>query len=795
VPKKSKPDDAAAPTSTPQESSAPPKPKKTFEPLKRELVKNIPDELRALRQWVGWKLEFKDDGKANKRPVDASTGYYASTTDKSKYSTFDVALESIAKFGLMGVGFVFTREDNYVGVDLDACRDKTTGELESWAQHVVDQFDTYSEVSPSGTGIKMIVRGKLPGEGNRRGAIEMYEHGRFFTITGAIPTEHPRPIAERQAAIDALYREHIAIQPAEAYQAAPPPIDDADLDAIRAIPDKQLIRIASNAANGKKFKDLWDGSAAAYGDDQSSADLALCSLLAFYTGRDVARIDRLFRQSGLIRKKWDERHGAQTYGEKTIAKAISGTRVVYDPSTRLSELNDTLNAEIFIELHSDALCYCSMWKTWLSWEGTHWNYHSGVENSRAYNATSNVQKYLLEKAADEPGEQRRKQLQKWGVQSGDKYKRDAMLYIAAQRSDLPPSIFDRDPMLIAAKNGVVDMRKECGPNERFRPARREDYITRCAGANFDLKKECPTFNKFLFDVMQGDDEMIKYIWRVMGYALTGDIRERAFFILHGGGRNGKTTFLELLMALGGTYAQKARFSSFLKKKNDAGPNDDIAHMVGSRIIVASEAEEGAALNTSLIKEMTGGDAIRARFLYGKEFEFRPVAKFFFATNAIPNIYESTEAIWDRIHCIPFTYRIPDDKIDKMLGLKLREELDAIFSQAVMYCAIWQAIGNLLPPDKVRKSVSHLREEMDVFGEWLNECVEPFETTNDALTRVGETYNNYREWNEKTRGKGMKPRSKIALVRYLASHGVNVEPGTDNVKFFKGLALRLISPRI
>jgi putative DNA primase/helicase len=215
-------------------------------------------------------------------------------------------------------------------------------------------------------------------------------------------------------------------------------------------------------------------------------------------------------------------------------------------------------------------------------------------------------------------------------------------------------------------------------------------------------------------------------------------------------------------------------------------------MVGARIIVASEAEEGSALNTSLIKEMTGGDAIRARFLYGKEFEFRPVAKFFFATNAIPNIYESTEAIWDRVHCIPFSYRVPEAKVDKMLGLKLRGELDAIFTQAVRWCTMWQALGNLVPPAKVVKSVSHLREEMDVFGEWLAEQVE---SSPDARTLVAEAYNDYRGWLERTRGKGMRPQSKIALVRYLANHGISVEPGTDNVKFFKGLALRVFKPRV
>src|SRR5271157_5120235 len=189
---------------------------KTFEPLNVDFLKNIPEELRARRQWVGWKLQFEDGGKANKRPVDAVTGHYCSTTDPARTCSFEQAVAAVKNWNLMGVGFVFTKDDPYVGVDLDACRDARTGELQQWAQHVVDQFDTYAEISPSGTGIKMIARGKLPGEGNRRGCVEMYEHARFFTITGNCPAA-PKLVADRQPQIDALYREHIVIQPAEQY--------------------------------------------------------------------------------------------------------------------------------------------------------------------------------------------------------------------------------------------------------------------------------------------------------------------------------------------------------------------------------------------------------------------------------------------------------------------------------------------------------------------------------------------------------------------------------------------------
>jgi putative DNA primase/helicase len=182
--------------------------------------------------------------------------------------------------------------------------------------------------------------------------------------------------------------------------------------------------------------------------------------------------------------------------------------------------------------------------------------------------------------------------------------------------------------------------------------------------------------------------------------------------------------------------------------------------------------------------MTGGDAIRARFLYGKEFEFKPVAKFFFATNTVPNIYESTDAIWDRVHLIPFNYRVPEDKIDKLLGLKIRSELDAIFTEAVKYCSTWQAYGNLVPPDKVKAKVINLRQDMDMFGQFIYECCE---TNAECETAHKELYHGFFSWS-KDQGFQRPPSSK-ALSSYLREKLYVDFRGTDHVKFWSGIRLK------
>jgi primase-polymerase (primpol)-like protein len=248
---------------------------------------------------------------------------------------------------LDGLGFVFTDSDPIVGVDLDACRIPETGKTRDWATDIIDRLDSFTEISPSETGYHVLVEASLPDGRNRKGDIECYETARFFTVTGEHVDSTPTTIEPRTDALEAVHREYLAANDRS----------EGDNDRASAMPslsDRELIERAKNAANGEKFSRLWRGSTTGY-ESNSEADMALCSLLAFWTGGDAAQTDRLFRDSGLMREKWDERHFADgsTYGEKTIERAISGTSEFYEPST--SKMRETVEAAASSRLDPSAV--------------------------------------------------------------------------------------------------------------------------------------------------------------------------------------------------------------------------------------------------------------------------------------------------------------------------------------------------------------------------------------------------------------------------------------------------------
>lgn len=291
----------------------------------------LPTALVEYDQWICWR-EQERDGKPTKVPISPRSGEFASSTDEQTWTGFNDALK-YAEIGTVdGIGFVFTADDPFVGVDLDDCRDRETDAVGEMAQDIIDRLDSYTERSPSGTGYHVIIEGELPGDRNRKGTIEMYDSARFFTVTGERVDETPTTVATRQDALATVHREYVQNDATDdggndrPNETAGEPSAGIDLD------DEELLEKATNATNGEKFERLWNGNTRSY-ESQSEADMALCFLLAFWTGGDATRMDQLFQQSGLMREKWDEVHYADgsTYGEKTVERAIARTSEFYDP--------------------------------------------------------------------------------------------------------------------------------------------------------------------------------------------------------------------------------------------------------------------------------------------------------------------------------------------------------------------------------------------------------------------------------------------------------------------------------
>lgn len=296
-----------------------------------------PGELHELRQWVVWRYETRH-GKPTKVPYKpvASVTLRASSTDPESWGLFGAALTVQELNGYDGIGFVLTTSDPYIGIDLDHCVDAQSGQVEAWASDIVDKLRSYTEISPSGKGLRVLCKAKWPGDparsGGKCGDIEMYSALRYVTITGAHLPGAPLAIEERNMQVFALYDQVFGARDRQRLQSqvlAPLASECANGSPAKhrhckSLTDDEVISLASRASNGPKFQALWQGDAATY-PSTSEADAALCSHLAFYT-QDPVQIERVFAQSGLNRDKWAKR---PDYRKRTITLALSGGHAHY----------------------------------------------------------------------------------------------------------------------------------------------------------------------------------------------------------------------------------------------------------------------------------------------------------------------------------------------------------------------------------------------------------------------------------------------------------------------------------
>jgi len=289
----------------------------------------IPMELSSAPRWLCWRLEPNPKGeKPRKVPYDPQTGRRASSTNPESWATMAQAQAARAKYGYTGIGYVFTEDAGIIGVDIDHCRDQE-GCLNEMAKAVVDRYPTYTEISPSGTGLHLFYRGSgMPGKGNKNSetGFEMYAAARYFTMTGNQLPGSPDEIRDGTEALSWIHTSFIS-------KAKKEKRSKKAGHAVIHLSDEELMKKACAAAHGEKFRALFDGAWQGFFSSQSEADMSLCCSLAFWSGKDAEQMDRLYRQSKLYRKKWDEVHDAAglTYGQKTIQAAMDCMEETYSP--------------------------------------------------------------------------------------------------------------------------------------------------------------------------------------------------------------------------------------------------------------------------------------------------------------------------------------------------------------------------------------------------------------------------------------------------------------------------------
>lgn len=456
-------------------------------------------------------------------------------------------------------------------------------------------------------------------------------------------------------------------------------------------------------------------------------------------------------------------------------QATNGHQNGHAPEQR--HLTDMGNAERLAAQHGDDLRYVHAWNRWLVWNQQRWEVDDGGEVERLAKETVRT---IYAEAADAEDSSERKAIAAHAKSSESKARLEAMIALAESEPGIPvkPDALDADPWLLNVANGTLDLR-----TGELREHHRSDLITKLAPVEYDPDAEAPVWTAFLERILPGE-ELRRFVQKATGYSATGNTRERVMLLLHGSGKNGKSTFLEAVREVLGDedgYAQKTPAETLMAKPSGGIPND-VARLKGARFVSASETGEGRRLDESLVKEITGNDTISARFMRAEWFDFRPSHKTWLATNHKPVIKGTDPAIWDRIKLVPFEQRIPEEEQDRNLPEKLQGELSGILRWIVEGCIEWQSDG-LGEPAEVKAATAGYRAEQDVLGGFIEECCTVHE---DAWCRFANLYDEYTRWCEAS---GEKAQTKRQFGNALSERGFESANGAKNVAIRLGIALR------
>lgn len=706
---------------------------------------NIPDELKSLPQWVGFFRVPSANGRMTKKPVSPHTLCGASSTNPQTWSSYDQAVKTIGKSckvgqdeGVVeGVGFVFSPP--YCGIDLDNVVDPQTGEVNPDALDIITNMDSYTEFSPSGTGLHIIYKGEQHPEWKKKRSgvfgegtdLEMYQQGRYFTVTGNILGD-ARTVQERENTALCVQSAYMVRENQTAAAKKKPSSVSLSMS------DDEILTAARNSRSGMLFADLYAGNWQSRYGSQSEADMAFCSMLAFWFGCDIQKMDAVFRRSGLMREKWDRKQSGSTYGTLTLRKAVAECNTTYSPVApddndfsiavrsgqprqRYYTMDDTGNAQRLFDMFGDKIRYNFNDKRWMIYDKVKWTYDiTGYFWKLVDKAVESMKQESVyyEKYDAENGTELLKAFEKHISKSRNNNAKKALEKEIQHYVAVTPNSLDRHKLLLNTPEGIIDLiTEEVKPNEPLA------YFTKSTAVGYHKDAQCPLWVRFLEEIFNGSETLIHYVQKAVGYSLSGLTDEQCAFFCYGTGRNGKTTFLDIIRYIFGDYASNIQPETLMIRSQNSSANSDIARLKGARLVTSVEPNEGVRLNEGLLKQLTGDDVVTARKLYGEEFEFKPEFKLWMATNHKPIIRGTDTGIWRRIHMIPFTVSIPEEKVDRKLKDKLMQEIEGIFRWCLEGVRMYNAEG-LNKPSEVAQAVEQYRDEMDTISRFLEECTVP-----------------------------------------------------------------------
>ena len=748
------------------------------------LLAEIPEELRAVPQWDCWKLV---DGA--KIPVDPRTGRAyprGLRSDDMSTATFEEARTFFEKNALAsGLGFRFKSRDPFLGVDLDDVRNPETGEVLAWAKDLVARFATYTEISPSGTGLHIISRARLPRAVTKTivnaCGVEMYFDGRYFTITGNQLEGTPRKIADAQIQADYLYE---FLTGSEGGVPGLEEFDEKDL----AMPRAAGIALPV----GTDFERLlvergWRFRKAVERDGSTSyAYHGLGGQPCLIQGTVHEAQARNARQARFVVKDGYVFHqcfdsDCQAVEEPKTRRALRkiGFGALLEASLDLEDVfrRDVANAALFAKMHAGNVVYVADQRLWYAWDGRRFLANNLGEVYRRARATI---KHLYEEAINEPEKERRKAKLAWAVASEGRVER--IVKYAESESALEAfrfsEAFDRDDYLFNCANGVLNLKTgELTPhNQRYR-------ITRLSPVAYDPRARCPEFEIWLALTCGGDRELAEYLMRFVGYSASGLTTEQCFWLFYGPTKTGKSTFIRLVRGLLGDYSSTLPEGAVLVSST-SNPEHALAELAGTRLATLVELRAGVRYDEGKLKQITGQDKIGASKKYLNFFEFESHAKLAMAVNDRPSVRDTGDAFWNRVKPVPFLAFVPPEKRIAELDRKLLEaEGPGILALAVRAFQSYLRDG-IREPRAVREAASAYREEQDFILQFIEEKCErdPSERTSFAAI-----YASFLGWIKENNFRSAM--SKVRFGRELTRLGFAISKNGDGDWVREGIKVR------
>jgi putative DNA primase/helicase len=437
-------------------------------------------------------------------------------------------------------------------------------------------------------------------------------------------------------------------------------------------------------------------------------------------------MDLAFTQAKQLCGSFFESGDVQSDVWGVITKALAAERTCF-------ELNQDGDSQRFVFQHGMNVRYCHVKNTWYLWDVNRW---TSDDKAKRIQLCLDTIRSIGREAGLIKDNDLGERMEKYSRQSRKHSHISAVLKFAQTIPSiaLMPEDLDTNPWLLNVNNGTIDLK-----TGELLPHSRDHLITKLAPVDYHPEIQSVTWLRFLDKIFGGNDDLVKYVQRVVGYSLTGDTREKCLFFFIGETDTGKSTFVEALRHVLGDYAKATDFETFIAggRRNI---RNDIARLEKTRFVSAVEARRGDKFDEQLVKQVTGRDTFMARFLYKEFFEFSPEFKIFLAANHTPTIRGVDDAIWNRFHVIPFNVRIPKQDQDKQLLQRLKDQDTGILSWAVKGCLDYQKLGGLFPPKEVQEAVRNYRIESDEIYHFIHErCRLGGEETSARL------YAEYEDW--------------------------------------------------